>query len=241
MAITASDWGHSWNPSARMQGFSIDVRVASSVNWNKCRLVQGGWRYSQDATGYTVAGTLYASDPAPFPRRGDHLPASGQCAVSPAFAGYVVSEVEIEPQTSAGPWLCQVTAKPTILSKDASGSKRRERSVKLYVQNVAVRDAKVLSPDWTGMRELPCRLSQCTWRRTCSTASGVPPQHGIVTGLPAWTGAGTGLWALREAQAEHVKDNNGTTNLRQITAVFYQPCGYAWKASEFSYVPFSEL
>ena len=229
------------NASPHMRADAQAIPIASAVNWGKCRLTQGGWTYAQGEDGFTLSCVLYSADQSAFPRRGDHLPASGPCAPSPAFANYVVSEIEIEPLTSAGPWQCRVSARPSILNRDATGSKRRERTASLCVQRIAVRADRLVGASWSGKREIPCRVSQCTWNRTAATSDGVPPQHGIVTGLPSWTGASSGTWVLREARAEHIKDTNGVTNLRRVTAVFYRPCDYEWNASSFNRLPFSSI
>jgi len=222
-------------------GNDFPFTISSQVDWSNCRLADGGWAYRQDREGFTLEGTLYASTPVVFPHRGDKLPSSGPCAVPSDFASYHVAEVEMSPLTKNGPFTARVTARPTTLDTDSTGSKKRERNSILSVQRFSVRSELVSSPDWSGKRSIPCQVCRCSWYRASSSKLGAPPQHGIVTSLPSWTGALSGTWVLREATAEMVKDNNGVTDLRKVNATFYRPCHFNWKTGKFSKISFNSL
>lgn len=216
--------------------------IASTVSWPNCYLEQGGWVFRQDDSGFSISATLYSLSAECFPRRGDLVAATGDCAVPQECCNYRVAEIEIEPLTSVGPCLCRVVAKPSITDYDKSASLLNERnavmgvnSFKLYGSEL--QGAHLVSHHGEGI-DWACRYVEATWHRRAGK-HGEPPQDGLVN-LPSWAGGGSD-WRIYSATAEHVRDNDGETTLRRLRATFIKPCQGKWKSSGFNHLLFGDL
>lgn len=82
------------------------------MNWRKITMVDG-WTIRRDSEGYTLTAQIYALKMDDLPTRGNAVTTDGQstCAVPSRFKSYLVTESEITPLTSEGPFLATVTAK----------------------------------------------------------------------------------------------------------------------------------
>ena len=70
-----------------------------------------GWRVAHGPDGYTLTAQFFAKTRDHAPIRSSAVPRFGINAVPAGFAAYKVSNVEIAPVSSVGPYVIQVTAK----------------------------------------------------------------------------------------------------------------------------------
>ena len=212
----------------------VPLQTGSTVDWSQCRLVQGGWTVRQDHTGYTVTGSLYANSPHVFPHRGDKLQ-----YVAGNFANFYVSEVEVVPLTSEGPFVANVTARPTLLENDSSGSLKREHSCELGISPYPVYGPDLKGHPWDDTRTRECHYCKATWY---TRGRGEPITYGKVRYMPSWTRVEQPRdWVIESATAQVVRDTDGTSTLRKVSAIFISPTGYDWNPDKFPEVSFDSI
>ena len=110
------------------------------MDWKKIHLVDG-WKIRRDDSGYTLTASVYAEKMDDLPTRGNTVPTGNLgCAVPNQFKSYLVTEVEITPLTSVGPWLADVTAKAHLsASGKMSDSLLSQNSVSAGFQDFLVK------------------------------------------------------------------------------------------------------
>ena len=119
--------------------------------WDGWTIIDG-WRVTHTRDGYTLSAQFFSKSRDNVPTRAAAVPRNGINAVPAEFSSYKVSDVEIAPVSSAGPFVIQVTAKAGLGSSGLGNT--GDTLLKSNSLTASYTDFHI-RPSWCGLKPAP--------------------------------------------------------------------------------------
>ena len=180
-----------------------------------------GWRVAHGPDGYTLTAQFFAKTRANAPIRSSVVPKSGANAVPTGFASYKVSDVEIAPVSSVGPFVIQVTAKAGLGS---SGVGNPGDSLLKTNSMVAGYADFHIRPAWCGLKPAPEGTAAKTvngWNTGKWASAAIGDGKDTWTAWAAAFSAGSGIHGSPFTKMVNPRLADETLRFLQVTVTFY--------------------
>lgn len=180
-----------------------------------------GWRVAHGPDGYTLTAQFFAKTRSNAPIRSSAVPRLGINAVPTGFTSYKVSDVEIAPVSSVGPYVIQVTAKAGLGSSGVGNTGDSLLKTNSLVAGYA--DFHI-RPAWCGLKPAPEGTAAKTvngWNTGKWASAAIGDGKDTWTAWAAAFSAGSGIHGSPFTKMVNPRLTDDTLRFLQVTVTFY--------------------
>jgi len=190
------------------------------ATWDGWTIIDG-WKVAHTRDGYTLTAQFFSKSRDNAPARSSAVPRTGLNAVPAGFTAYKVSDVEIAPVSSAGPYIIQVTVKAGLGSSGVGNT--GDTLLKTNSLVAGYTDFHI-RPAWCGLKPAPEGTAAKTvngWNTGKWASAAIGDGKDTWTAWAAAFSAGSGIHGSPFTKMVNPRLADDTLRFLQVTVTFY--------------------